>query len=72
MQTHTTCHHHFPDRPQPPVLPSASGPPDFDDEEATEELLRRYEAEQRMMEDGETGFGCDWPDGPMSPSGCFW
>jgi len=31
-----------------------------------------YEAHVAMLDEGETAAGCDWPDGPLSPTGCFW
>ena len=30
----------------------------------------KYEQYMRCMEDAETADGCDWPEGPISPTGC--
>ena len=32
----------------------------------------QYEQYMRRMEDAETADGCDWPEGPMSPTGVRW
>ncbi len=54
-----------PPRTRPPLATStASG-----DEE---DLYARFEAEQAMREAAECAMGCDYPEGPLSPSGCRW
>jgi hypothetical protein len=45
-------------------------PPEHEDVSAQE--LAEIERTLQLMEDGECAMGCDYPDGPMSPSGCLW
>ncbi|MCW3051834.1 MAG: hypothetical protein JWN14_1004 [Chthonomonadales bacterium] len=70
MQTHIMRHDLFPDLPQPPGNPSASGPPDLDD--AMEEWIRVHEAELQMIEDAECARGCDHFEGNLARNGCPW
>lgn len=55
----------------PPVPPRGhvtAGATDPDDPDWDAFLEAQYLRE----EDGETANGCDWPDGPLSPTGCLW
>jgi hypothetical protein len=54
--------------PLPPTGKIAAGAADPDD--AAWDAY--YEAHMAMLDDGETATGCDWPDGPLSPTGCVW
>ena len=35
-------------------------------------LCARYEEERKQMENAETVWGSDWPEGPLSAWGCVW
>lgn len=48
------------DRPVPPI----------ENEDASREEMDEIERLLELRENGECEMGCDYPDGPMSPSGC--
>lgn len=58
-----------------PIAPAATPSPAHTTPEETEAeldaLCAAYEA-QALREDGECLAGCDWPEDPLSPTGCRW
>jgi len=53
-----------------PVRLNQVAPPPRD--ETTPDELAEIEWMLQLMESAECAMGCDYPDGPMSPTGCYW
>jgi len=48
------------------------GAPPAQEENPTAQEVAEIERVLELMENGECAMGVDYPDGPMSPSGCLW
>lgn len=67
---------------EPYTFPDVQTPPPSTEEEpipnahlsAEEEaaLCAHYEEKKRLLENAETQWGSDWPEGPLSFGGCGW
>ena len=53
-------------------LPFRRAVPPVAHEELSADELAEIERMLEMMASAESVMGCDYPEGPMSPSGCLW
>lgn len=59
--------------PPPPLPPRRHLPGSAGDDDPQERAV--WEERERWLEEeanGETSFGCDYPDGALSQTGCHW
>ena len=53
-------------------LPLHREVPPMEDEDLTSQEMAEIERILETMAGAESAMGCDYPEGPMSPSGCAW